>query len=195
MVSFHKHDIIMVVFCLWTEHEHILPKADLPGFTMLYKSSLMYCYPITVCWYQTVGRQVVKKNHRRRCAGAHQESRAGVCLTHSQTEELAGKVILTGVRQENRSHTLMLWQATAKLTLITGYAGLLKPTRDQAAWTDHMAPLFCDFITILTDILTSRSSQQGRCGLWEGTEWFSTCPLSRQRRRALQRLRGKPELL
>ncbi len=49
-----------------------------------------------------------EENHRRRCAGAHQESRARCVSDNSQTEELAGKVTLTGVRQENRSHTLML---------------------------------------------------------------------------------------
>lgn len=72
--------------------------------------------------------------------------------------------------------------------------GLLKPTGDQAAWTDHMAPLFCDFFiwTVIPDFTILST---GRCGLWEGTEWFSTCPLSKTQRRALQRLRGKPELL
>jgi len=37
---------------------------------------------------------------------AHQERLARFVSDNSLTEELAGKVTLTGVRQENRSHTL-----------------------------------------------------------------------------------------
>ncbi len=35
MVRFQKHGIIMVVFCLWTEHEHILLK-------QIYQASLCF---------------------------------------------------------------------------------------------------------------------------------------------------------
>lgn len=76
-----------------------------------------------------------------------------------------------------------------------GIHGLLKPTGDQAAWTDHMASLFCDFITILTVFPDFTILSTERCGLWEGTQWYWNRPLSKTQRSALRRLRVKPELL
>ncbi len=110
---------------------NIFSQSRFAGFTMLYKSSLMYCYPITVCWSQTVGRQVVKKTTGEDVQERTRRAGPGVCLTTLRLKSWQGK------SGKPLPHTDAL-TSDSKAHADYGICGLLKPpgTRlpEQTIW-------------------------------------------------------------